>query len=62
MDNESRNASEDQDIGYEVMNAAFSANVEGLDKLYYCQPDNSKVKKITTLPTYQSMVRVVISK
>lgn len=59
---EDRSASEDQDIGYEVMNAAYNASAAGLDKLYYCQPDNSKVKKNVTLPSYQNMVRVIISK
>lgn len=59
---ETRGISDDQDIGYEVMNAASNSNATGLDKLYYCQPDNSKVKKNAALPTYQNMIRVVISK
>lgn len=62
MNNEARDISENQDIGYEVMNAAYTSTAVGLDKLYYCQPDDSKAKKGTTLPTYNSMIRVVISK
>lgn len=62
MNDENRSVSDEQDIGYEVMNAAYSATATGLDKLYYCQPDSSKVKNNITLPSYDSMIRVVISK
>jgi len=62
MDNQTRSISDEQDIGYEVMNAAYNASAAGLDKLYYCQPDNSKMKTEVTLPSYNSMIRIVISK